>query len=248
MELRDAFQDIAGRPVAPTMQQADADLSRGRDALRKRRVMQTAGGSMFAVAVAVAAFAVATSGTVTGPGGPEAKAAPAATDSTAAKINLVAYKGEQPKGFTIDTVPDGWFVQAVDKYSLVIAPDKAKNPGPDVDPSKAPIYDPNNFRGKIAVFLQSKDEKAPRGKTTEVNGREMIMRKDPRGDVSDANGFPSPEPERADGDYGSTVFVKQDNGIWVLVQYWGGLGFTKQQKFELAAGVHADKNAVQAVG
>ncbi|MEV6629678.1 hypothetical protein AB0M54_02855 [Actinoplanes sp. NPDC051470] len=245
MDLRDAFQDLAGRPVAPTIQQADADLARGRDKLRKRRLIQTAGGSIFAIAAGVAAFAVATSGTVTGPAAIDAKAPPAAT---AAKINLVAYKGEQPKGFTVDTVPDGWFVQAIDTYSLVIAPNKAKNPGPDVDPSKAPIYDPNNFRGKIAVFLQSKDEKAPTGKTTTVNGREMILRKSPRGDVSDAKGFPTPEPERADGDYGSTIFVKQDNGIYVLVQFWGGLSFTQQQMFELASGVHADESAVQGVG
>jgi len=245
MDLRNALEDVAGRPVAPTIEQVDADLTRGRGALRRRRTIQTAGGSLFAVAAAVAAFAVATSGTATGPGNVEAKAPPAAV---AGSIKLVAYKGEQPKGFTIDTVPDGWFVQSVNENSLVIAPDKAKNPGPDVDPSKSPIYDPNDFRGKIAVFLQSKDETAPTGETTEVNGREMILRKSPRGDVSDANGNPTPEPERADGDYGSTVFVKQDSGVWVLVQYWGGLGFSQEQKFQLASGVHAQKDAVQGVG
>jgi hypothetical protein len=245
MELKDAFNEVAGRPVAPTMQQVDQDLTRARGALRKRRGLQAAGGSVFAVAAAVAAFAVATSGTAAGPGNLDAQAPSAAS---AQSIQLVAWTGKQPKGFTVDKVPDGWFVQARDEYSLIIAPNKVKNPGPDVDPSKDPVYDPKNATEKIAVFLQSKDEKAPTGKTTEVNGREVIMRKDPRGDVSDAKGFPSPEPERADGDYGSTVFVKQDNGIWVLVQYWGGLGFTKQQMFELAAGVHADKHAVQAVG
>ena len=245
MDLRDAFQEVAGQPVAPTVQQVDGDLSRGRTALRRRRAIQTAGGSLFAIAAGVAAFAVATSGTATSPGGTEAKAPPAAS---AQSIKLVAYKGEQPKGFTIDTVPDGWFVQAVNTSELVIAPDKAKNPGPDVDPSKAPVYDPRDYRDKIAVFLQSKDEKAPEGKPTEVNGREMILRKSVPGDVTGPDGGPSPEPVRADGDYGASVFVKQDSGIYVIVQFWGGLGFAQQQMLELASGVHADKDAVQGVG
>ncbi|MFG1610724.1 hypothetical protein [Actinoplanes sp. NPDC049265] len=245
MELKDAFSEVAGRPVAPTMQQVDADLDRGRGALRKRRGVQAAGGSIFAVAAAVAAFAVATSGTATSPGNVEGQAPPAATAQT---IKLVAYKGDQPKGFTVDTVPDGWFVQSVNESSLVIAPNKAKNPGPDVDPSKSPIYDPNDFRDKIAVMLQSKDEKPPKGEKIKVGDGEGILRQSPRGDVSDDKGRPTPEPARADGDYGSTLFVKQPNGIWLAVQFWGGLGFSNQQKAELAAGVHVEKDAVQGVG
>ncbi|GLY95562.1 hypothetical protein [Actinoplanes sp. NBRC 103695] len=244
MDLRDAFEDVAGRPVAPTIQQADTDLSRGRTALRRRRAIQTAGGSLFTVAAAVAAFAVATSGTATGPGGTEAQAPPAAS---AKSIQLVAYKGEQPKGFTVDTVPDGWFVQAVNEYALVIAPDKAKNPGPGVDPSKAPIYDPGDYSNKIAVFLESKDAGTPQGEKIKVGDGDGILRKSLRGDVSDANGKPSPEPARADGDYGSTIFVKQPKNVYLAVQFWGGLGFSKQQMTELAAGVHVHK-AVQGVG
>lgn len=245
MDLRDAFEDVAGRPVAPTIQQADTDLARGRTALRRRRAIQTAGGSLFTVAAAVAAFAVATSGTATGPGGTEAQAPPPAS---AQSIQLVAYKGEQPKGFTVDEVPDGWFVQSISQSALVIAPDKVKNPGPDVDPSKAPEYDPEMYVGKIAVFLESKDAGAPEGKSITVGGREGVLRKSLRGDVSDKNGRPSPEPARADGDYGSTVFVKQDNGIFLAVQFWGGLGFSEKQQIQLAAGVRANKGAVQGVG
>lgn len=244
MDLRDAFQDVAGRPVAPTIQQVDSDLSRGRTALRRRRAIQTAGGSLFAIAAGVAAFAVATSGTATGPAGIDAKAPPAAS---AQSIQLVAYKGEQPKGFTVDTVPDGWFVQAVNEYALVIAPNKAKNPGPDVDPSKAPIYDPGDYSNKIAVFLESKDSGTPQGEPIKVGDGEGILRKSLRGDVSDANGMPSPEPARADGDYGSTIFIKQRNDVYLAVQFWGGLGFTRQQMAELAAGVHVH-DAVQGVG
>jgi hypothetical protein len=240
MELKDAFNEVAGRPAAPTMQQVDADLSRARGALRKRRGVQAAGGSIFAVAAAVAAIAVATTGTATGPGNTEAQAPPAATVQ---HIKLVAYKGDQPKGFTIDKVPDGWFVQAINEYELVIAPNKAKNPGPGVDPSKAPIYDPRDYSGKIAVFLQSKDEKAPQGEKVEVGDTQVIFRKGER-NTDKMTG----EPERADGDYGASVFVKQPSGIYLVAQFWSGLGFSEQQMTELAAGMHAEKNAVQGVG
>lgn len=244
MDLRDAFDDLAGRPAAPTGRQVDADLARGRGALRKRRVMQTAGGSLFAVAAAVGAFAVFTAGPATGPAGTTAQKPPAAAQS----IKLVAYEGKQPEGFTVDTVPDGWFIQNINEYELVIAPDKAKKPGPKVDPSKSPVYDPEMYVDKIAVFLSSKDEGEPDGKKIKVGDREGVLRKSPRGDVTGPDGKPSPEPARADGDYGTSVFVKQSDGVYVITQFWGGLNFSEQQMIELAAGVRANKGAVQGVG
>ena len=115
-------------------------------------------------------------------------------------LQLVAYKGAQPKGFTIDKVPQGWFVQNLNEFELVIAPDKAKNPGPNVNPSKSPIYDPRDYSNKIAIFRQSKDEKSPQGKTTEVGGADVILSKSERGMDTDPNGKMYPEPVRPDGD------------------------------------------------
>jgi hypothetical protein len=245
MDLRDGLEQIAGRPVPPNSAELMADLGRGRKALRKRRTLQAAGGSLFAVAAAVAAISL--SGTVNPPGSGGSDA-PAAT-AQAGRVNLVAYKGAKPKGFTIDKVPDGWFVQGINEYELVIAPDKAKNPGPDVNPSKSPVYDPRDYTDKIAVFLESKDNPHPtEGKKVKVGDLDGFMRKSERGMDTMPNGKMTPEPVRPDGDYGASVFVKQPSGAYLTVQFWEGLGFSEQQMIELAAGVHADKNAKGGVG
>jgi hypothetical protein len=245
MDLRDGLEQIAGRPSAPNSAELMADLDRGRSALRKRRTVQAAGGSLFAVAAAVAAISLSGTVTLPGAGGSDA---PAAT-AQASRINLVAYKGAQPKGFTIDKVPDGWFVQGLNEYELVIAPDKAKNPGPNVDPSKSPVHDPRNYTDKIAVFLESKDNPHPaEGKPIKVGDRDGFLRKSERGMDTMPNGQMTAEPVRPDGDYGASIHVKQPNGAYLTVQFWEGLGFSEQQMIELAAGVHADKNAKGGVG
>jgi hypothetical protein len=112
MDLRNRFEEIAGSAVPPTAAQIDADLIRGRHALRRRRAVRTIAGSAFAVAAAVAAFSVtAVGGGPSGvaPGHPTATEPPAAGD----QVQLVAYTGKQPKGFTIEKVPDGWFIGAL---------------------------------------------------------------------------------------------------------------------------------------
>ena len=155
-DLRDHFEDMAGPVSPPTAEQVAADLTRGRRALRRRRTLQTAAGSSFDAAALVAAFAVAANGDGTGPGAPVATGT-GDRSSSAAAVKLVAYRGEQPKGFTIDTVPDGWFVQSDDNYNLVLAPNKVKKPGLNVNPSTDPVYDEQTFVGKIAILLESKD-------------------------------------------------------------------------------------------
>ena len=248
MDLRDELEQLAGRPTAPTAAQVNADIARGRGALRRKRTIQAAGGSLFAVAAAAAAISL--SSAVAPPGNGNTTAAgdrPAAT-AGANGLKLVAYKGKQPKGFTIDTVPDGWFVQAVNEYELVIAPDKAKNPGPDVEVSKSPVYDPRDYRDKIAVFLASKDEAAPKGPFIKIGDREGVVRKSERGMDTLPSGKMTPEPVRPDGDYGASVYVKLPQGTFVVVQFWAGLGFSEQQMIQLAAGVHVDKNARGGVG
>jgi hypothetical protein len=245
MDLRNEFEQLAGPSVAPTETELDADLARGRSALRHRRTGQAVGGSLFAVAVAVAAISL--SGTLSTPGSDHITATGPAATAGANSLKLVAYKGKQPKGFTIDTVPRGWFVQNLNQYELVIAPDKAKNPGPNVDPSKSPLYDPRDYSNKIAVFMQSRDEKPPQGKTTKVGGADVILSRSERGMDTDPNGKMHPEPVRPDGDYGASVWVKQTKGAWVIVQFWEGSGFSDQQMMQLAAGVHAHQ-AAQGVG
>ncbi len=86
---------------------------------------------------------------------------------------LVAYKGEQPKGFTIDTVPDGWFVQADDTIGPVPAPEKA--PAPSAGPSPDELDNATSCVGKIAIMLQSKDQSAvPDGRKVRVGDRDGV--------------------------------------------------------------------------
>lgn len=234
MDLHSRLDEIAGPAVPPNPDTVGADLARGRRALRRRRTVQTIGGSTFAVAAAVAAFSF----TATGPVGPAAT-----TPSVASAVQLVAYKGEQAKGFTVDKVPDGWFVQGRESYNLVIAPKAVQNPGPDVDPSKDPMYDPADYSGKIAVFLQSKDEDGPReGKEVKVGDKAGVLVKSLPAQVP---GQPSADPV---ADSGYSLWVKQPSGAHLIIQFWQGLGLSESQMLELGAGVHVHADAVQGVG
>ncbi|SNY62177.1 hypothetical protein [Paractinoplanes atraurantiacus] len=244
-DLRRHFEKIAGPApeTATTAVQAlaEADLVRGRRALRRRRTLQSVAGSAFGVAALVAVFAVTTSG---GAGEPSAPIA-ADRSTTAAKVQLVAYKGEQPKGFTVDKVPSGWFIQNDDNYSLVFAPEKAKNPGPDVNPSADPLYDPNSFVDKIVVMLESKDQSGPSrdGKKVKVGDQEGLLLKSLPGMTPDGKESPAPG-----GDTGSELWVKQPSGIYMIIQVWQGVGLSEAQIVELGAGVHVHEGAQQGVG
>ncbi|XVU26082.1 hypothetical protein ACQPZJ_03200 [Actinoplanes sp. CA-054009] len=229
-DLRHHFEKIAGPTpeTTTTKAQAEADLVRGRRALRRRRTLQSVAGSAFGVAALVAAFAVATAD------GAGESAGPIAADRPAAAVNvqLVAYKGEQPKGFTVDKVPSGWFIQNDDNYSLVFAPEKAENPGPDVNPSADPLYDPNSFVDKIVVMLESKDQSGPSrdGKKVKVGDQDGLLLKS------------------LGSDTGRELWVKQPSGVYMIIQVWEGLGLSESQIVELGAGVHVHDGAQQGVG
>ena len=243
-DLRNHFEGIAGPVSPPTAEQVAADLTRGRRALRRRRTRQTAAGSSFAVAALVAAFAVAANGDGTAPGAPVATGT-GDRSSSAAAVKLVAYQGEQPKGFTIDTVPDGWFVQSDDNYNLVLAPNKVKKPGPNVNPSTDPVYDEQTFVGKIAIFLESKDQSGPsrEGTTVQVGDQKGVLLKSLRGETPDG-----PAPTAPGGDTGWELWVKQPAGVYLIIQYWQGIGLTRDQILEIGRGVHVHKDAKQGVG
>ncbi|MEV6492832.1 hypothetical protein AB0M20_30055, partial [Actinoplanes sp. NPDC051633] len=83
MDLRDGLEQIAGRPVPPNSAELMADLGRGRKALRKRRTLQAAGGSLFAVAAAVAAISLSGVGITPGTAGDRP---PAATGAATLKL------------------------------------------------------------------------------------------------------------------------------------------------------------------
>ncbi|WP_250028855.1 hypothetical protein [Paractinoplanes maris] len=238
-DLRDHFHEIAGPISTPTTDQVEADLTRGRRALRRRRVVQACTGSAFGVAALAAAVAIATS-TGTPPATPADRTVAGATT-----VQLVAYKGEQPQGFTIDKAPDGWFIQSSELGYLVLAPDKAKNLDPNVNPSTEPLADVASFESKIAIMLESKDQSGPSrpGKTVKVGAQQGTLLKSLRGMTPDG-----PAPTAPGGDTGWELWIKQPSGIYLIVQVWQGVGLTESQIVELGAGVHVHKNAQQGVG
>ena len=244
MDLQERLGQIAGPAERPTAAQIEADLSRGRRALRRRRTTQTVAGSALGVAALVTALTLANTGTGAGSHTAAIGDRPSVGAHSNGVLRLAAYKGVQPKGFTVDTVPDGWYVQADNSYNLLIAPDRAKNPGPGVDPSKAPVYDPNSYVDKIGITLESRDSGGPRpGTAVKVGGKPGVLVKSLRGMTPDG-----PAPTAANGDPGWTIWVKQPTGIYLIVQFWQGLALGKGQMVEIAAGVHVHEDALRAVG
>ena len=214
--LHSRLEAIAGPAAGPVdAAQVDADLARGRRALRRRRFSQRAGGATFAAAALAAAVTYGvTTTTATGGGAPADPSPPRAVAA-----HLVAYQGEQPKGFTIDKVPQGWKVQGVSTGALTIAPVGAKDKNPD------------SFVDKIAVMLQSQDDHStPTGTKVTVAGKPGVLNK---GEGTE---------------HGQNLWVKQPNGIWMEVQIWDATGWTQAEIVEFGAGIHVLKDAVQGRG
>jgi hypothetical protein len=217
MELHDRLDALAGSAVPATPDQAEADLARGRRALRRRRTVKGAATGVFAVAAAAAALAY---GTASPPAGHPTAAAPtAAAPATAAAVTtLVAYKGDQPKGYTIDKVPAGWEIQGNSDFALTIAPIGAAD------------RDPDAFVGKIVIMLQSKDQHGrPPGTAMKVDGKPAVL--------DDVSNLPS-----------KLMYVMQPNGVYLIVQIWDARGWTDSAIADFAAGVHVLPNAQQGVG
>lgn len=244
MDLQDRLGQLAGPAQPPTAAQIEADLGRGRRALRRRRTTQTVAGSVLGVAALVTAFTLGNPAADTGSHPAAVGDRPSVGAFSKAALRLAAYKGVQPKGFTVDTVPDGWYVQTDNKYNLLIAPDRAKNPGPNVNPSKAPLYDPNSFVDKIGIYLQSRDAGGPRkGTPVKVGDMAGVLVKSKPGMTPDG-----PESPAANGDPGWQLWVKQPSGVYLVVQFWQGLALSKSQMIEIAAGVHVHRDALRAAG
>jgi hypothetical protein len=208
MSLHDRLDRIAGPAVPPTTAEATADLTRGRRALVRRRAVQKLGASAFA--------AVALAGAVTWNAGQDATPKPPAQ---VAATRLVAYQGKQPQGFTIDKVPAGWEVQGGGLGNLTIAPEGLADQNPD------------SFVSKIAIMLQSVDDKStPSGTPLSVGGKPAVI--NPAGGV----------------EFGKNLWVQQPDGVWMLVQIWDARGWTQQDIAEFADGIHVEAGAQRGHG
>jgi hypothetical protein len=214
--LQEGLARIAGPDLEPTREQVVADLVRGQRALRRRRTVQAAAGSVFAVAAVAAAVIAGTGGT---PAGTQSSTQaggdrPASSSPLTVGTKLVAYQGQQPKGFTLDKVPDGWELQSANDYGIVIAPKGIKD------------KDPNSFAGKIVAQLQ---EFAP---NEELKGKEVTV-----------NGAAGLLTKMLDQNDGGALFVKLGEGRWLFIQVWDGLGWGEREMLEFASGIHVDENA-----
>lgn len=149
-------------PAHPGPEVVADDVARGHHAVTRRRRQRIA-LSGAAVAV-VAAVAVGVGQLGLQPGRP---AGNAGVTAQSAQLKLVAYTGEQPKGFKVSTVPNGWQVVSDDASSFVVAP-----PGQEVTPPKP--GQAFSVVDRIAVSLQglTKFDEKQRVKKVDINGEE----------------------------------------------------------------------------
>jgi len=256
-DLRTLLRDAAGSaPVAPAFRAVDADLRRGRRALVARRARWAA--------VPAGLLVVSATATVV-PGSPfaprqrsdAARQAPSASapapasvrppsgtaTATAVSIKLVGYTGTQPAGYTVDRVPDGWEIQAIDPYSLVIAPVGFKD------------ADPTSFEGKIMVSKANEGEISVH--------RDGVRPLRVGGVTAKFFTFPGADPaserskraaQQAAGrpvrDDGTTfgLLLPAGHGDWLIFQLPDTLHWDAATVAAFAAGVHLTSHAVAAAG
>ncbi|GID56164.1 hypothetical protein Aco03nite_045680 [Actinoplanes couchii] len=194
------------------------DLTRAHRARSRRRTNRIAAGSAFGVVALAAALTLGTALP-----GSTRQDSPAAVAHSAGTLKLVAFQGEQPRLFTIDTVPQGFFVQGQNEYELVLAPESAKNAAPGSE-----LADPAFYTGKIAVYLQNKEY--------------MV---DPTGDRSFTIDGKAAALRTVPGENGTVqVFVVQASTVYLTVQFAGSVGLTEDQMIEIAGGINLTPQAI----
>jgi hypothetical protein len=217
-------QTARSAEATPSPEVVEADVRRARSALlqrRRRRAVWTSVASTVAVAAVIGAAVVI--GADRDAGTPTAQ--PNATQSQGQApaddgVDLVTYNGEQPSGFIVNLVPEGWYIQKPDHgaYSLAIARD-------------GDTSSPDAFVGKLVVGLLSSDASVPtHGEPVDINGREGVI---------------SP----SDGGVTTLTFPYQD-GRYVQIQAWSmaDLGWSNDQLVRFAEGITVTASAQAGVG
>ena len=166
--------------VTPPAETVEADLRRGRAALARRRRGRAI---RFSVAGTAAAAALVGATMVAGNlGGADETTSPAPGSKIGANqgsgphrgtsVGLVAYQGEQLDGFTVDQVPQGWYLQGSNAFSLTIAP-------------QGDTTSPDDFVGKLVVMLLSSSapQKLPQGEPVKVGEFDGVVTPGPPADT-----------------------------------------------------------------
>jgi hypothetical protein len=197
--------ELGRTPIGPPPASAiEGDLARGRSALRRRR--RSAGTAALSLTVVAAGGAVWLSSTGSG-GGHHAPAV--ASPPAPGKIKLVDYVGQEPQGFDIGTVPQGYGLdlQASTSYAVVIAP------AGDADKS------PDSFAGKLVV---SAEDAGSFGTLSSLGNQSVTV-----GGVAG----------RLGDDGTATQVWWQVGSIMIDVQCWDSIGLTHEQLVSFAATV-----------
>jgi hypothetical protein len=154
-DVIERLADIGQTPLGPPhLSAVEADLARGRSALRQRRRR----GGMVALSLTIAAAGGAAWLTSASSGrghrGPGVASPPAPR-----KVKLVDYVGPEPQGFQIGTIPQGYGLdlQASTSYSVVLAPagDADKNPNSFVGKLVITAEDASSYGGLSSLGNQS---------------------------------------------------------------------------------------------
>lgn len=242
--LLDSAVPTENEPVDPA-----ADLSRGRRRQHKRQMTRAWTGAAGLAVVAAATGIVVTTGP-TEPAPPRAATAPAGTLSATTgstprgqlpAIELVAYTGKQVPGYAVKSVPEGWEIQGGSNTVLTIAPKGFKN------------KDVNEWVGKIAVMLESKDAAADERPITEEDLKAWGMEGSDLARTTSkvtVNGNDGSISRQTKVDPTSTVNVSfpDAKGHHVVAQGPASLGWTDAEWAKFAEGVTVLRNAEQGVG
>lgn len=198
---------------APSEDTVAADLARGRAALRRGRLRL--GGTLSAAALVIGGtagyLAVSAQPAARQQHHPATSAGqqhhPAA--SAPVKIRLADYSGQQPHGFNVASVPQGFHLQtqASNASSFVLAPPSADK-------------QPDSFVGKLVVTAEAGSDlghwKSFGDRSVTVHGTQGRI-----GDQGDA----------------TQLWFGVGHGIVVDVQAWDSIGLTPRQLIAFAGGV-----------
>lgn len=221
--LRSLSYTVDAGPAHPEV--VAGDLARGQHAANRRRCQRFVFAGTF---VTVAAAAVLGIGQVGGPTiGPDTVAsAPQApeTVSQANRLKLVAYTGDQPAGFKVSTIPDGWQVFSSDRSSFLLAP-----PGAD---TSAGAGEPVSVKNKIAVSLQglSTFPKESSVRKVDINGKPGEL------------GHPLETLDKLSDTW--WLFFPGDTGSNVQVQVPTSVGLSEDQIVAFAEGITVTDKAI----
>lgn len=204
-DLIDRLADLGQTPIDPPPVSAiEADVARGRSALRSRH--RRAGVAALSLSVAVAGGAAWFSSASTDAG---RRTPVVVAPSAPLKVKVVDYVGQEPQGFHIGTVPQGYGLdlQATTAYSVVLAPagDADKNP--------------DSFIRKLVITAE---DASAYGALSSLGNESATI-----------GGFPG----RVGDDGTATQVWWQVGNIMIDVQCWDSIGLTHGQLINFASSV-----------